>query len=133
MALAEFIPILFRLVILPLLGILTKYLVAWIRVKTDELQQKNDNELYDKYLDLLETTIVDCVIATNQTYVDALKAEGKFDADAQKEAFKKTYEAVMQILTEDAKTYLMNALGDFDTFVNAKIEASVNTSKTSVG
>lgn len=133
MALAEFIPILFQLVILPLLGILTKYLVAWIRVKTDELQQKNDNELYDKYLDLLETTIIDCVIATNQTYVDTLKAEGKFDADAQKEAFKKTYEAVMQILTEDAKTYLMNALGDFDAFVNAKIEASVNTSKTSVG
>lgn len=133
MALAEFIPILFQLVILPLLGILTKYLVAWIRVKTDELQQKNDNDLYDKYLNLLETTIIDCVIATNQTYVDALKAEGKFDADAQKEAFKKTYEAVMQILTEDAKEYLMNALGDFDTFVNAKIEASVNTSKTSVG
>ena len=133
MALAEFIPILFQLVILPLLGILTKYLVAGIRGKTDELQQKNDNELYDKYLDLLETTIIDCVIATNQTYVDTLKAEGKFDVDAQKEAFKKTYEAVMQILTEDAKTYLMNALGDFDTFVNAKIEASVNTSKTSVG
>lgn len=97
------------------------------------MKQKNDNELYNKYLDLLETTIIDCVVATNQTYVDTLKAEGKFDADAQKEAFKKTYEAVMQILTEDAKTYLTNALGDFDTFVNAKIEASVNTSKTSVG
>ena len=37
-----------------------------------------------------ETTVIDCVIATNQTYVDALKAEGKFDADAHREAFKKT-------------------------------------------
>lgn len=127
---ATLIPALFQVVILPLLAILTKYLVSWIKVKTNELQQKNDNELYDKYLGLLETTIVDCVIATNQTYVDALKAEGKFDAEAQKIAFTKTYEAVLQILTEDAKEYLTNALGDFNAFVNAKIEASVNTSKT---
>ena len=123
-------PILFQLVILPLLGILTKFLVAWISAKTDELKQKNDNDLYDKYFDLLETTITDCVIATNQTYVDALKQEGKFDAEAQKVAFQKTYEAVMSILTEDAKEYLIHALGDFDTFFNAKIEANVKAGKT---
>ena len=130
LALAEFMPILFQLVILPLLGILTKFLVAWISAKTDELKQKNDNDLYDKYFDLLETTITDCVIATNQTYVEALKQQGKFDAEAQKIAFQKTYEAVMSILTEDAKEYLIHALGDFDAFVNAKIEANVKAGKT---
>jgi len=133
LALAEFIPIVFQVIILPLLGILTKYLVAWISAKTDELKQKKDNELYDKYLDLLETTITDCVIATNQTYVDTLKAEGKFDAEAQKLAFQKTYEAIMAILTEDAKEYLIHAIGDFDAFVNAKIEANVKAGKTSNG
>lgn len=126
-------PVLFQVIILPLLGILTKYLVAWISAKTDELKQKKDNELYDKYLDLLETTITDCVIATNQTYVDTLKAEGKFDAEAQKLAFQKTYEAIMAILTEDAKEYLIHAIGDFDAFVNAKIEANVKAGKTSNG
>lgn len=133
MVLAELIPVLFQVIILPLLGILTKYLVAWISAKTDELKQQKDNELYDKYLDLLETTITDCVIATNQTYVDTLKAEGKFDAEAQKLAFQKTYEAVMVILTEDAKEYLTHAIGDFDAFVNAKIEANVKAGKTSNG
>ena len=126
-------PVLFQVIILPLLGILTKYLVAWISAKTDELKQQKDNELYDKYLDLLETTITDCVIATNQTYVDTLKAEGKFDAEAQKLAFQKTYEAIMAILTEDAKEYLIHAIGDFDAFVNAKIEANVKAGKTSNG
>lgn len=126
-------PVLFQVIILPLLGILTKYLVAWISAKTDELKQKKDNELYDKYLDLLETTITDCVIATNQTYVDTLKAEGKFDAETQKLAFQKTYEAIMAILTEDAKEYLIHAIGDFDAFVNAKIEANVKAGKTSSG
>lgn len=133
LALTELIPVLFQVIILPLLGILTKYLVAWISAKTDELKQQKDNELYDKYLDLLETTITDCVIATNQTYVDTLKAEGKFDAEAQKLAFQKTYEAVMSILTEDAKEYLIYAIGDFDAFVNAKIEANVKAGKTSNG
>ena len=133
LALTELIPVLFQVIILPLLGILTKYLVAWISAKTDELKQQKDNELYDKYLDLLETTITDCVIATNQTYVDTLKAEGKFDAEAQKLAFQKTYDAVMAILTEDAKEYLIHAIGDFDAFVNAKIEANVKAGKTSNG
>ena len=91
MALAELMPVLFQVIILPLLGILTKYLVAWISAKTDELKQQKDNELYDKYLDLLETTITDCVIATNQTYVDSLKENNCFDAEAQKEAFNRTY------------------------------------------
>jgi hypothetical protein len=32
-------------------------------------------------------TITNCVIATNQTYVNSLKEQGKFDEAAQKEAF----------------------------------------------
>ena len=38
----------------------------------------------DKYLSMLTETITSCVIATNQTYVEALKKEGKFDLEAQK-------------------------------------------------
>jgi hypothetical protein len=36
----------------------------------------------------------------------------------------------MTILTEDAKEYLIHALGDCDAFVNAKIEANVKAGKT---
>ena len=36
---------------------------------------------------MLSQTITDCVLATNQTYVDTLKAQGSFDAEAQKIAF----------------------------------------------
>lgn len=39
----------------------------------------------------------------------------------------------MAILTEDAKEYLIHAIGDFDAFVNAKIEANVKAGKTSNG
>jgi hypothetical protein len=33
---------------------------------------------------MITTTVINCVIATNQTYVDSLKASGSFDAEAQK-------------------------------------------------
>ena len=41
---------------------------------------------------MLEETIVNCVLTTNQTYVSNLKKDNMFDAEAQKNAFKMTYD-----------------------------------------
>lgn len=119
----------FEIVVFPLLSIGTIYLISLIRTKIQELKQKKDDELYHKYLDMLDTTICDTVIATTQTYVEALKKEGKFDAEAQKIAFTKTYETVMTLLTAEAKTYLETVIGDLQTYVTNKIEAQVNLNK----
>ena len=74
----------FTLCIVPLLGILTKYAINFITQKMKETSNKIENEKVVKYIDLLTTTINDCIIATNQTYVEALKGQNAFDADAQK-------------------------------------------------
>ena len=123
------IPIIFQVCLIPLLAILTKYLVAWIQVKTKELTDTKDNEMFTKYMTLLSDTVIDCEVATNQTYVNTLKEQGKFDAEAQKEAFNKTYEAVMRILTDDAKKYLGEVLGDLDLYINTLIESQVSFQK----
>ena len=119
----------FEICIIPLLGILTTFLVALIKTKMKEIQDKTDNVLADKYLSMLTETISACVLATNQTYVDALKEKDLFDAEAQKEAFKKTYEAVLNILSDDAKTYLTSAYGDLAAFITSKIEAEIQLGK----
>ena len=119
----------FEIVILPLLGIGTIYLIGLIRIKIQELKQKKNNDLYHKYLDMLEETIISCVLATTQTYVDTLKKQGKFDLEAQKNAFDMTFNNVMNILTDDAKKYLQSAIGDLETFVINKIEAEVLATK----
>ena len=119
----------FQLVIIPLLGIGTLYVIGLIKTKKQAILKDIDNDIVVKYVNLLEQTIVDCVIATNQTYVNNLKQQGKFDAEAQKVAFQKTYEAVMAILTEDAKEYLGYALGDLEVYVTNKIEATVTQVK----
>ena len=119
----------FEVCIIPLLGVLTAYLVSYIKTKSKDLTNKVDNELADKYIAMLGDTISACVIATNQTYVENLKKDQLFDADAQKEAFKKTYEAVMAVLTEEAVIYLSSIYGDLTAYITNKIEAEVNLSK----
>lgn len=125
----EILNTIFELVIFPLLGIGTAYLVILIDAKIKEIKQKTNNEKFNEYLDMLNNTISDCVIATTQTYVSALKQEGKFDIEAQKTAFKKTYDAVMSILTEDALKYLNKGISDLEAYVNAKIESEVVLTK----
>jgi hypothetical protein len=63
------------------------YIVNYIKVKTTELKTTNSNEVLVKYLDMLSTTVIECVIATNQTYVNSLKGQNAFDEAAQKIAF----------------------------------------------
>ena len=119
----------FELCIVPLLGVLTMYLVQFIRKKSQEITDKTDSELADKYIRMLTDTITTCVIATNQTYVESLKKQGRFDAEAQKEAFKLTYNAVMSVLTDEAKNYLTSIYGDLTAYITSRIEAEVNVSK----
>lgn len=119
----------FELCIIPLLAIITRSLVIYISMKKDELKSKTDSELAKKYLELLNDTIADCVIATNQTYVETLKKGNAFTADAQKVAFEKTYQAVIATLSEEAQKYLPEVVGDLQTYITQKIEASVNQNK----
>jgi hypothetical protein len=118
-----------EVVVIPLLGILTAYAVKLIDAKMNEISDNRQNVLEKKYIDMLNATITDCVIATTQTYVESLKKSGKFDAEAQKEAFNQTYTAVMTILTDDAKEYLNEAIGDLNLYITQKIEAEVSNNK----
>lgn len=129
----------FEVCIIPLLGILTAYAVAFLKAKKEEILAKiatnktqEEKELASKYLNMVEKTVTDCVMATNQTYVDSLKQEGKFDAEAQKTAFNKTLDAVLAILTDDAKVYLTQIFGDLNVYLTNLIESQVKINKASI-
>ena len=126
----ELLQQIFQVCIIPLLGVLTGFIIAFIKKKTSELEETTDNELYKKYMEMLRDTVIDCVIATNQTYVESLKDKNAFDKEAQKQAFEMTYNAVMAILADDAKMYLESAVGDLQMYVTKLIEAQVNINKT---
>ena len=119
----------FNLIIYPVLGVTGIYLTYLIKVKIEELKQKTKDDTAKKYLDMLNNTISSAVLATTQTYVEALKKEGKFDLDAQKAAFQQTYDAVMKVLTDEAIKYITESVGDLETYVTNMIEAEVKLTK----
>lgn len=119
----------FQVCIIPLLGILTAYAVKLIQAKAAEIAVNQENAVVSKYITLLAETITDCVIATNQTYVDALKKENAFDKEAQSIAFQKTFDAIMAVLSDDAKEYLTHIYGDLTAYITARIEAEVKANK----
>ncbi len=125
----EILNTVFNVAIIPLILLGGIYFVSLIHAKTKQIKGKTDNEVSHKYLDMLEDTITKAVIATTQTYVEALKNKNAFDEEAQKEAFARTYNAVISVLTEDAYTYLTTLVGDLQSYITTRIEYNVNVCK----
>ena len=119
----------FTFCIIPILGTLTGFIISFIKTKQAEIEAQTKNEIVKKYVVMLAETINTCVLATNQTYVDTLKKSGAFDAAAQAEAFNKTKNAILNILTDEAKKYLTEAYGDLNIYIEEQIEAIVNKNK----
>lgn len=115
----------FRVCIIPLLGILTTYLVSYLK----SLKINTNNQIADKYITMLKEIVAECVIATSQTYVDSLKSKEAFNHDAQKEAFQKTYDAVLAILGEEAQKIIAASVGDLNIYITCLIESAVRETK----
>lgn len=128
----ELIAQIFELIIIPLLGIITTFIIKLVNKKVVEIDASINNETASKYLEMLNSTVTNCVLATTQTYVDSLKSKGEFTKEAQKEAFNKTYSAVMAILSEDAIEYLNNIVGDLNTYIESKIESEIKINKVNI-
>ena len=119
----------FEICIIPLLGALCTFLIAFIRKKSKVLQEKTNNELLDRLIIQTEEIVVTCIKATNQTYVESLKDKNAFNAEAQKVAFKKTYKTILSMLSEDAKKMLTDNYGDITQYITTLIESKINQSK----
>lgn len=112
-----------------LLSALFAYLIVYINKKKQALLENSNNEIEKKYIEKISKTITDCVIATNQTFVETLKKENAFTKEAQEEAFQKTITNVMSILNEDCIEYLESITSDITVYLRNKIEAEVNKNK----
>ena len=112
----------FELLLFPVLTAVAAYVIKWVNLRAEDLKVKTNNEFLQKQIERAKEIITQCVLVTNQTYVDALKNEHLFDERAQKEAFKKTYNAVTTLLTEEIKEALEQAYGDYEFFIKEQIE-----------
>lgn len=98
-------------------------------VLTYQIKKKIDNDKAINLFEQAERYLYDTVTMVKQTFVDSLKAEGKFDADAQKEAFSMAFEAWKNTMSEEMKVVVVNMVGDLEAWAAAKIESMVVESK----
>ena len=88
------------------------------------------NERVAKLVKKGEEFVVKSVEMVNQTFVESLKAEGNFNAEAQKEAFKLCYENWMAMASDEVKCAIIEQVADLDTWLNTMIEARIAEGKT---
>lgn len=125
----EIVSKIFEVCIVPLLGIISFYVVQYIKIKGSEIIENVESDISRKYLTMLQETVCEVVVETNQVYVEALKKEGKFDLEAQKKAFEMSYEKVLEIMNEESVEYLGEMVGDLQSYITTLIEAEVNKNK----
>ena len=106
------------------------YLVALLRKKTAQIQKQLDNDTASKYMDMACDAVEQAVTFTAQTYVDALKAGGAFTKEAQLEAFLTARDKTLEILGNAVVEALEEIYGDFDVWLETKIEQVCREIKT---
>ena len=94
---------------------------------------KLKGDVEKKYLQLFEELVRNAVQNVQQTYVANMKAENLFDEEAQNTAFKMVKDSVLSMMNDETKRIVMEAVGDFEAFINSKIEAEVYVNKLATG
>ena len=125
----NFLDQLYNLVIFAAILLLGGYVVAFINAKTQELKAKYNSNMEQKYIERINDIITTSVLTTTQTYVESLKKKGEFGVEAQKEAFNKTKDAVMGLLTDELKEFITESFGDINIYLTNQIETSVSKNK----
>lgn len=98
------------------------YLVALLRKRTAQIEQELGNETASKYINMACEAVAQAVTYTAQTFVDTLKNEDAFTKEKQLEAYNKAKEKALAILGETAVAALGEIYGDFDAWLDTKIE-----------
>lgn len=89
------------------------------------ISKKVNNDKVTMLLNNAGEIVKKCVIMIDQTYVDGLKAEGKFDKECQKAAFNMCKNNVLSLLNEEAKNAIIDTCGNLDSWLKTYIEATV--------
>lgn len=119
-----------NVVIIPLLPVVTAFLIAYVKHKTSELENTIQKEELSKYLEIAENAIISSVAAVNQIYVDEIKdANGILSQVEQKNAFEMAKSKIFNIVGEAGISALNQLYKDCEAYLNNRIEYHVGLAK----
>jgi uncharacterized membrane protein len=115
--------------ILAVAPILAGYIIQFVKAKAANLKQSTDNSFIWNIINLIEGIVANVVAYVQQTYVDNLKKDGKFNAEEQKIAFEKAYNGALELISEEQKALIESLFGNFGDWLSILIEAAVRNQK----
>ena len=109
-------------IVLPLLTYAGTRLIAY-------LNSKIKDENYKILLTIATDIVVNAVRSVFQTYVESLKASGRFNAEAQLIALNKAKDIALEQMTDEVKEFISKNYGSVDAWLTTTIESTINLIK----
>ena len=116
-------------ILIPLLITIVTICVCTMTSKIAKNAAESAPSKYSEIIYALENIVNKAVITTNQTFVNELKKQGKFDKEAMEEAYRRTYESIIASLSQSFFEYIDEEAVDIDALLKNMIETSVNWNK----
>ena len=125
----EIIKDLLYILITAAVPVLTTYVCKFLYAKWTDGKTKIENEKISTTLDHVVLMVLGVVESVNQTFVDELKKNGEFTEESAKEAFNKSKETALKLLSDDAANIIKEVYGDVDVYLDTLIESTVKQLK----
>ena len=116
-------------ILIPLLITIITSCVCTMTSKIAKNAAESAPSKYSEIIYALENIVNKTVITTNQTFVNELKKQGKFDKEAMEEAYRRTYESIIASLSQSFFEYVDKETIDIDILLKNMIETSVDWNK----
>ena len=116
-------------ILIPLLITIITICVCTMTSKIAKNAAESAPSKYSGIIYALENIVNKAVITTNQTFVNELKKQGKFDKEAMEEAYRRTYESIIASLSQSFFEYVDKETIDVDMLLKNMIETSVDWNK----
>lgn len=126
----KLLPIIINIMIIPILPVVTAFIIAYIKKKTQELETGMKNTEMNRYIHLAEDAVATAVTSVNQIFVDGIKQRNSsMTPYEQKAAFGMAKEKALRIIGDKGIGVLKNLYRDFDAWLENRIEYYVSLSK----
>lgn len=113
-------------ILIAAVSVIVTGLASWgVATFTTWISSKMKDKKMAKILSDIFQIITDVVMEIFQTYVEALKKEGRFDTAAQKMAKDRAMEKIMARLSDTMKDYISEHYGDIRNWISEQIEVAI--------
>lgn len=116
-------------ILIPLLITIITICICMMTSKVAKDAARTAPSKYSEIIYGLENIVNKAVITTNQTFVNELKKQEKFDKEAMEVAYNKTFNSIVASLSQSFFEYIDEENIDIDTLLKNMIETSVNWNK----